>query len=405
MTRKQNSKSTVARKIAELGVIILLAGLAAIGLRLATENSNVPSATSIQKNQSIQPPSLSLQQCIDNWPVSFLVGQVLAVGIPADSMTVQAPIFKHYRVGSAVLSTSPTNPNDGSIKRFKKAGGGPHDPVLISTDEEGGDVQRFSSLGVLPAPAEVASSLTPAQAKTLITNHGVKLKSVGIDMVLGPLADVAPQQTASPLGSRVFSSNPAIVTSYVGDYIQGWQAAGLLPTLKHFPGMGSATGNTDFEPATTPPLSSLKTRDFVPYTNLAITGTAVMVGNQNVPGWFKGPASLSLTVNQYLRNTLGYKNNFIVTDSLAATAITSVDTVPEAVVKALAAGNDMALIVEPSGFDVTKASTTKLISQVEAVIVKAVNNGLISKQQLATSVDRKLSAQHINACSLTKADY
>jgi beta-N-acetylhexosaminidase len=295
--------------------------------------------------------------------------------------------------------TSPANPYDGSIERFKTAAASGGVSPLLATDEEGGIVQRFRTIGILPSPQDVARGYTPAQAERLIASHGKQLKSIGLDMVLGPLADVAPAGGQSPLGSRVFSDSPNTVSQYAGAYVQGWQKAGLLPTIKHFPGMGSATGNTDFGVATTPPLSSLASRDFVPYKNLAASGTAVMVGNQNVPGWFTGPASLSPIVNQYLRQTLGYKNNLVVTDSLLAHAVSSSTPLPQAVVAAIAAGNDIALVVDPDVSKITPEGNKESIISAESALKQAVAAGTISRHKLAQSVVRKLSAQGAPVCA------
>lgn len=345
--------------------------------------------------------ALTQAQCAEKLSLSVLVGQVLMIGLPGNQLSQQAAAFKSYHVGGAVLMTSPGNPKDGSILAFKKSAGNPGMPVLISTDEEGGFVQRFQNLGTLPAPAEAAGTYSIVQARAMIASHGSKLRAIGIDMVLGPLADVAPAQGTSPLGNRVFSSDPIVTSNYAAAYVQGWQAAGLLPTLKHFPGMGSATGNTDYQPATAPSLPQLQQRDFVPYQQLEQSNVAVMIGNQNVPGWFTGPASLSPKVNAYLRNTLGYQNNLIVTDSLDAAAVTGTDSVPNAVVKAIAAGNDIAIVVAPDPGSITGSLDLEFIKQSEAALERAVQNGTLSKHQLAASVARKLAAQHVLACSLT----
>jgi beta-N-acetylhexosaminidase len=341
--------------------------------------------------------TIAEEQCADKLSLGFLAGQVLMIGVEADAMSDQAGIFKRYHVGGATLMTAPNNLYDSSIKSFKKDGGSKGDPVLISTDEEGGEVQRFSALGSLPAPEQVASTISTKRVQHLVKDIGYKMKAIGVDMVLGPLADVSPDTGEGSLGNRVFSSNPFTVSAYDQAYVRGWEAAGLLPTLKHFPGMGSASGDTDYEAATTPPLSSLKKRDFIPYKKLANSGAAVMVGNQNVPGWFKGPASLSSVVNKYLRKTLGYKNNLIVTDALNAAAVTQIATEPHAVVDAIAAGDSMALVVEPSNDSYQDA---ELIESLENGLKAAVYKGALTKRKLAQAAVYKLVAQHINPCTL-----
>ncbi|HET7529201.1 MAG TPA: glycoside hydrolase family 3 N-terminal domain-containing protein [Candidatus Saccharimonadales bacterium] len=347
--------------------------------------------------------SLTALQCAARLPLAEQAGQVLMVGLTAKSMSEQAAVFKRYHVGGAVIMTSPDNPADDSINIFKTTGGSKNIPLLISTDEEGGQVQRFKSLGLLPAPADMAGLHTASQAQAVIAAHAKKLKAVGVDMVLGPLADVAPENGDSPLGDRIFSSDPQVVSNYDLAYVRGWQAGGLLPTLKHFPGMGSASGNTDFQPATTPPLSQLKERDFIPYRNLPASGTAIMVGNQSVPGWSDGPASLSPVVYKYLRDTLGLKDSLIITDSLAAQAVNGQISVSGAVVQAIAAGGDVAIVVDPHVDKITVQENTALIKQSVLSLEAAVSDGKVPRQRLAQAAQHKLAAQKISPCALLKA--
>jgi beta-N-acetylhexosaminidase len=344
-----------------------------------------------------KPATPSPEQCVARLPDSFLVGQVLIVGISGQDLADRASILKQFDIGGVVLTSAPVDPSDGSIQAFKAAAANFGVSPIIASDEEGGMIQRFTVLGVLPSPQEVAATMTPAQAQQMVTRYGQKLKAVGVDMVLGPLADVAPVQSNSVLGSRVFSNNPQIVADFAQAYVRGWEAAGLVPVLKHFPGMGSATGNTDYTLATTPPLSSLQQRDFIPYENdMAATGTAVMVGNQIVPDWFTSPASLSPAVDAYLRNTLGYGASLVITDSLSAVAVTSVTGQVTAAVDAIIAGNDMVIVADPpSGI----SDDTTLLQQIQSSLRAALQDGTITRQRLVTAVARKLQTQHIDPCA------
>lgn len=379
------------------GLCVVVAGLAVTGcMANRSRQANLPPETPASATKATGHPKTP-EQCVAALPLKFLVGQILMLGVRADELASDTAVFKQYDIGAAAMMTAPADPSDGSVQHFKHAAASEGVPLLVATDEEGGSVQRFSALGILPAPQEVAASMSPAQAEQMIERHGALLKAAGIDMVLGPLADVAPVQGASPLGDRVFSADPGVVTAYATAYVHGWQEAGLTPTLKHFPGMGSASGNTDYGPADTPPLSELKQRDFVPYKGLASTGTAVMIGNQNVPGWFGGPADLSREADNYLRTTLGYGDNLVLTDSLSVPAVTATVNEAEAAVMAIAAGNDIALLVEPGS---TPMPSPTVIAAVETSLEAAVQKGTIPKQQLVESVVRKLSVQHIPACTL-----
>ena len=345
-----------------------------------------------------KPPMLTSEQCTAHLPDGFLTGQVLIVGIDGRDLASRASLIKQFSIGGVVLTSAPIEPYDGSIQAFKTTAASLNVSPLITSDEEGGIIQRFTVLGALPSPREAAATMTPAQAQQLITRYGQKLKAAGVDMVLGPLADVAPTRGDGVLGSRVFSSDPQTVANFAEAYVRGWEAAGLVPVLKHFPGMGSATGNTDYTLATTPPFSSLRQRDFLPYENgMAVSGTAVMVGNQTVPGWFTGPASLSPVVDSYLRIMLGYSADLVMTDSLSAVAVTSVTDQATAVVDAVAAGNDMVIAADPPS---DLSSDTALLQEIQTGLTAALQDKTISRQRLIAAVTRKLQAQHVDPCSV-----
>lgn len=331
-------------------------------------------------------------------PLSFLEGQVLVVGIQPDALATQAPLFKRYSIGGAVMMSEPANPYDGSILRFKEDAISQGVEPMISTDEEGDDVQRFTSLGVLPSEAEVSATMSPSAAEAMIAQHARALHEIGLNEVLGPVADVAPPSGNSVLGSRIFSSIPSVVRTYAAAYARGWRDGGITATYKHFPGLGSATGNTDYTPATTPSEAYLLTHDMVPYQGEAGLGIAVMVGNQNVPGWFTGPASLSRTPTDFLRNVLGYGKSYVVTDSLTANAISSEMSLPAAVVAAIASGKDGALYVESSS---DPAANDAQMHSIIASLQTAVQAGTITRPQLVSATVRKLYAEGINPCSVT----
>lgn len=397
---RTSKESQISHKQAVIaGVCVVAAGLAIAGCAATrSRQASLPEIPAPAIKISEQPRTPA--QCLAALPLKFLAGQVLMLGVQADGLSTEAALFKQYDIGGAAMMTAPANPSDGSIAAFKATAASESVPVLVATDEEGGSVQRFSVLGALPAPQEVAATMSPAQAEQLVEHHGTLLKAAGVDMVLGPLADVAPAQGTGALGDRVFSADPGVVAAYAAAYVHGWQEAGLAPTLKHFPGMGSASTNTDYGVAVTPPLSELKQRDFLPYRGQATSGTAVMIGNQNVPGWFMGPASLSPVANKYLRQALGYQNNLVITDSLSVPAVAAAAAEANAAVAAITAGNDIALLVEPGA---SPTPAPGVILAAEAGLEQAVQGGAIPKQQLVASVLRKLALQHVSACTLAPA--
>ena len=69
------------------------------------------------------------------------------------------------------------------------------------------------------------------------------LAAEGIDVVLGPVADV-PDGPDSALAARGFSSDPDETASAVAAAVRAWLAGHVAPALKHFPGLGACGGGT-----------------------------------------------------------------------------------------------------------------------------------------------------------------
>jgi beta-N-acetylhexosaminidase len=126
----------------------------------------------------------------------------------------------------------------GKLQRAAAQGGNP--PLLIMTDQEGGEVRRLPGPPLL-APASMGST---GVARRQGEAAGQLLRSAGIDLDLAPVADVE-GVAGSFLGSRAFGDSPATVAQRACAFAAGLASRGVGYTLKHFPGLGLATGNTD----------------------------------------------------------------------------------------------------------------------------------------------------------------
>ena len=267
---------------------------------------------------------------------------------------------------------------------------------LVMTDEEGGEVQRMPNLvGSIPWPATMAQTMSPAQVRDLAEQTATKMLASGVTVDLAPVLDLASGPGPDDLhtdGPRSFSLNSTTATDYGLAFAEGLQSGGVLPVVKHFPGEGSTTANTDDAPASTPPLSVLEQADLLPFEAAIKAGLpAIMVGNASVPGLTPMPASLSsAAIEGLLRHQLGF-TGLVITDSLSAVAITADGLdVPDAAVDAIEAGADMVL------FDSSDPNTTtqEIVSQ----IVNAVDAGTISLTQFDDAVAEVLTVKDIHLC-------
>jgi beta-N-acetylhexosaminidase len=215
-------------------------------------------------------------------------------------------------------------------------------------------------------------------------------------MNLAPVLDLdggsGPNSTDA-IGTRSFSIRADIATADGLAFARGMRGAGVVPVVKHFPGLGGATANTDLAAAWTRPWNELKAHGLKPFQAAVAAGMpAVMTSNARVPGLTPVPASLSFPANRVLRKHLGF-HRLVITDSLSAGAISDAGyNVPRATVRALKVGADMVLFNADAGRVGGVARAT-----VHA-IVAAVRAGNLSRSRLDTAAVHVLRAKHVDLC-------
>jgi beta-N-acetylhexosaminidase len=261
--------------------------------------------------------------------------------------------------------------------------------LAVGVDEEGGRVQRLSSLMERAPSARVLAQGSPEHVYQLALNRGRQMRGFGITIDFAPVVDVTDAPDDTVIGDRAFSDDPAVVTQYAGAYANGLRDAGVLPVLKHFPGHGRASGDSHATGVVTPPLGELQSVDLVPYRSLvARAPVGVMIGHMQVPGLTgSDPASLNPAAVALLRNGIGYGgppfDGPIFTDDLSSMkAITDRYGVAEAVLKALQAGEDTALWI-----------TTTEVPAVLDRLQSALAAGELSLAKIEASVQRMAKAK------------
>jgi beta-N-acetylhexosaminidase len=212
---------------------------------------------------------------------------------------------------------------------------------LVCVDQEGGEVR------ILPfAPPE--RSAPEQQAGGTVREDaaaaGQALAAAGVNVTLAPVADL-PSVPGSALAGRAFSTDPDAATAAVAEAIGGWQEAGVATTVKHFPGLGGATVNTDDGPATIERSRRRLEDDLAPFVWAVEAGSEfVMVSHATYPALDRAHiASQSpAVVDGLLRDELGY-DGVVITDSLEAAAVQAVTDVEEAAIASAEAGVDLIL--------------------------------------------------------------
>ena len=337
---------------------------------------------------------------LSGWTNSRLAMQTIAVPVSENYVAGAASEVSAGAGGLLLFGASaPSNLGSqlASLKTRVPGGIG----LLVMTDEEGGGVQRMSNLvGYLPWAAWMGSHWSAAQIQYAVYNVATKMYRYGVNMDLAPVVDVdgrnVPPSSTNPDGWRSFSGNTAVVTRDGIAFMNGLRSGHVVPVLKHFPGLGYASGNTDYGPAHTLPWTTLQTVALPPFVQAMRSGApAVMVSNATVPGLATNPASLSPAVMRELKTTLGF-NGLVMTDSLSAGAISAAGySVPAAAVKALSVGADMVMF----GLQSTPTATANLTFAVRSAIVSAVTSGRLARSRLIFAAASVLASRHVNLCA------
>lgn len=327
-------------------------------------------------------------ECVQAWPLRDRIALLVWPAVYSDQWDAATAIVRDLHVGGVLLMKPTTAFAKELAGHLAELDAVAAHGLLVATDEEGGSVQRLRALEQLPSQEDM-SAKSDDEVTAIIGQHAQLLAAAGIDVVFGPVVDVRPLAGVDPLGhGRLFLGGPTDVSRLAQLYVQAWESAGIMPVLKHFPGHGSASGDTHTQLATTPPLFQMRTYDLVPYVGLAGSGAGVMVGHLDVPGLTDGvPASLSAAAVTLLRDELGWGDAVLFTDGLGMAGVGM--GVSEAAVKAIAAGVDVAIFT-------ATGQTQAVIDAIEA----AVNDGSLPEARVDQSAARvaRLLAAHGSPC-------
>ncbi|MCH5250488.1 MAG: beta-N-acetylhexosaminidase [Lachnospiraceae bacterium] len=256
-------------------------------------------------------------------------------------------------------------------------------PIFLAVDEEGGSVSRVANSAIevvqvddMQTIGEVGDDSTAYEAGATIGNY---LSRLGFNLDFAPVADVATGAGASLLGTRSFGRDPELCADMVANLVAGLEGTSVSACLKHFPGIGSANGDThNGRVEITRTLDEMKSEEFIPFQKGIEAGADfIMVSHVTASSIDMDglPSSLSRTmITDVLRTDLGYEG-IVVTDALNMGAITNYYTSEEAAVNAITAGADMLLMPENFG------------AAYNAVLT-AVREGRISEERIDESLRR-----------------
>lgn len=311
-------------------------------------------------------------------------GQLLVVGLdvnaPRESLD---DLVRDRHLGGVILLGGwfrGTDPIRATTKHLNSLVDGSRSPgLLLAADQEGGNVQQLRGDGFTRLPTGLAQGTLARDALTRrAASWAEELRAVGINVNLAPVADTVPAgigRDNDPIGQwdRQFSSDPAVVSRAVGAFIEGMHRGGVAATIKHFPGIGRITGNTDL---TADGIVDRTTTATDPYLRPFATGIAdgadlVMVGSAIYSRIDPGVhATFSKRiVTDLLRTRLGY-DRVVITDDVGAAKAVSGTPVGERATRFVDAGGDIVLTARPDTVPTMHRALTRRIGDDPAFAAK-----------------------------------
>lgn len=325
-----------------------------------------------------------------------MAGQMIVVGFAGDNVDSKGVAAARQQIADGtiggVMFLKTNVASESAVKAmnaaFDKAA--PQGlPPFITLDQEGGLVERLdSSVGFkeVPDAERVAAKYTPEQSRAVYEGLAQGVRDWGFNVNFAPVVDLAinPNNQVIAKFGRAYGKTADVVAAYAGEVIAAHHDAGLLTSLKHFPGHGSSTA--DSHEGYVDITKSWKPAELDPYRALIANGFEdfVMVGHlidtEIDPTGL--PSSLSEPwIGGVLRGQLGF-TGVVITDDLEMGAIRDHFDLKETVTRAVRAGVDVLL------FSNTAKPRASLGEEARAILVSEANADPEFKAKIEASYQR-----------------
>jgi len=316
---------------------------------------SLPPSPSVSPSPAPTPSADCVTRTLGRLSLTEQAGQLLMVGIGVDAPSGLGDTVRRYNLGGVFLhgrSSRSAAALRSDIAALQKRAAV---PLLISLDQEGGNVQTLKGADFPPLPTAQKLGAEPAATIRATTQDSARrLAGIGVNIDLAPVADTVPASLGEgnpPIGfwHRQFGSDPARVAADMRTVVPASQGAGVLTTLKHFPGLGRVRANTDTSPKAVDATTTVNDPYLEPFRAGIQSGSAaVMISSARYPkldddaiAAFSEPIVTGL-----LRDRLGFRG-LVMSDDLGAAVALSGVPVGERAVRFIAAGGDEVLTIRP----------------------------------------------------------
>ncbi len=306
----------------------------------------------VPKNENYDPISFEVEQQLLEMTVDEKIAQMIIPEIKNDGI-VPSPA----PAGIILFAENFTTPEETKalIESLRSQS---EIPLIISTDQEGGRVQRLSALKKpsathIPCMYELGKTKDTALAKDVGTVMAKEMAALGINVTFAPVLDVYSNPDNTVIGNRSFSKDAHVVSSMALSLAQGLKENGVMPVYKHFPGHGDTETDSHYAlPIINKTKEELYKTELIPFENAIENGAEmIMVGHIALPALTgdNTPATLSKEIVTDLLKTELKFDGIVITDSFKMKALTDNYSQEEMYKKAVEAGVD--IILMPQNYD------------------------------------------------------
>jgi beta-glucosidase-like glycosyl hydrolase/CubicO group peptidase (beta-lactamase class C family) len=255
-------------------------------------------------------------------------------------------------------------------------------PLLVAADFERGVAMRVRRGTYFPDAMAIGATRNPEYAYKTARAIAEEARAIGVHQNLAPVADVSNNPNNPVINTRSFGEDRDLVAQMVSAFVRGTNHAGVVSTVKHFPGHGDTGMDSHLDLPVLPfDRTRLDSVELVPFRSAVDSGVmSVMVAHLEVPALDSNagvPATLSRSaITNVLKEELGFQG-LVVTDALDMQGLLKGFSIDSSAVMAVKAGVDVLLV--PSNETVAASA-----------LLSAVVRGEITEERLNRSVRKIL---------------
>ena len=345
---------------------------------------------------------------MDNLSIDEKIAQMLIVYYIGDEYDENlSNIIKEVKPGGFILMSDNTTTYDRTLNFVKGMQNDSDIPMIISTDEEGGSVQRIKGIrDISVTDIPYMYYLGQTKDKNLAYKVGEiianELRTIGVNLTYAPVMDIYSNPNNTVIGKRSFGSDPNTVYDMATSLKNGIEDNLVNTCIKHFPGHGDTETDSHFEiPIINKTLDELENSDLLPFIKSINDTNMIMVGHIALPKITNSsiPASLSKEiVTDLLKNKYNYKG-LVITDALNMRSLTDNYSDKEIYTMAINAGVDLLLM--PNG----SKNAIKYIKEAiddEEIDINTINE---SVRKILTYKYSNIKENYLDKSYLNKSEY